>query len=107
MPSHNETKIHVSTNLHVCIENLDEGGERKRKKYMRRSKKRTGLQPKNVFEKKGGWSELLGFGLESGDDVPDFGAKIARSSLGDGVVLVDAGLVLFVEERPGECKDGG
>jgi len=31
MPSHNETKIHVSTNLHVCIENLDEGGERKRK----------------------------------------------------------------------------
>ena len=53
MPSHNETKIHVSTNLHVCIENLDEGGERKRKKYMRRSKKRTGLQPKNVFEKRG------------------------------------------------------
>lgn len=37
MPSYNKTKIYVSTNLHVCIENLDKGVEKENGKYIRRS----------------------------------------------------------------------
>jgi len=52
MPSYNETKIHVSTNLHVYRESR-QGWRKKTENIYAALQKRTGLQPKNFFEKRG------------------------------------------------------
>jgi len=90
----------------MCIENLDKGGERKRKIYTPLYRNEPDFNLKTFFEKKGG-NELFGLGLESWDDVPELGPRVAHGSHRNAEVLVNAGLVLFVEDRPGESEDGG